>query len=399
MNKIKFNQPKYVLGVFSYFGCILIGGLVYWVVDTDIEETKQDGLQSTEYLNAELPSANVRDEIGSKRRNVQDAFGNIIDQSGLQNIENDIDSVKKKEEFDSRYSEDELDQIEKQNAQAEEIARLREMLAKMEESKKRSEQISDDGYDLDISEEERARIYEERRRREMEEIEQELGRIRSTNQGIESSAVSQEVETDTLLNQRKAITQPKDQEPSEVTKVTTTTSQYFNTISPNTQESHLIKAIVDEEVKVVEGSRIRLRILDDIEIKGTRVSKGSYLYAEMSGFSKQRIQGTIKSLMVGDELLTINLTIYDTDGLEGLYVPSSSFRETAQDVASSAMSSNMSMDNNSMGNGNFAQWAMQGVQNAYQRTSSAIAKALKKNKVRVKYGTMVYLINNKEKKR
>jgi conjugative transposon TraM protein len=113
----------------------------------------------------------------------------------------------------------------------------------------------------------------------------------------------------------------------------------------------------------------------------------------MSGFSKQRVKGKVQSVMAGDEILKISLSIYDvTDGLEGLYVPASSFRETAQDIGSSAMSSNMQMNTGNGGN-SIAQWAGQALQNAYQKTSNAISKAIKKNKVRLKYGTQVYLVN------
>ena len=46
---------------------------------------------------------------------------------------------------------------------------------------------------------------------------------------------------------------------------------------------------------------------------------------------------------------------YDTDGMEGLYVPNSQFRETSKDVASGAMSGNMNMSMGSTGN-SLAQW-------------------------------------------
>jgi len=35
---------------------------------------------------------------------------------------------------------------------------------------------------------------------------------------------------------------------------------------------------------------------------------------------------------------------------------------------------------------------MQAIQNAYQRTSNALSKAVKKNKAKLKYGTFVYLV-------
>ena len=117
----------------------------------------------------------------------------------------------------------------------------------------------------------------------------------------------------------------------------------------------------------------------------------------MTGFGSQRVKGNVKSLMVDDELLKVDLSIYDTDGLEGLYVPSSTFRETSKDVASSALGSNVNMNNGTGGN-SFTQWGMQAVQNAYQQTSNAISKSVKKNKAKLKYGTFVYMVNGKEKK-
>lgn len=115
----------------------------------------------------------------------------------------------------------------------------------------------------------------------------------------------------------------------------------------------------------------------------------------MSGFGQQRVKGNVKSLMVEDELVKVNLTLYDTDGLEGLYVPQSSFRETGKDIASGAMSSQMSLNNGSYGN-TFQQWGMQAIQNAYQQTSNAISKAIRKNKASLKYGTFVYLVNSRD---
>ena len=100
----------------------------------------------------------------------------------------------------------------------------------------------------------------------------------------------------------------------------------------------------------------------------------------MSGFSSGRVKGNITSILIEDELVKVSLSLYDTDGMEGLYVPYSQFRETSKDVASSVISGNMSMSTGTTGN-SLAQWGMQAVQNAYQKTSNAISKAIKKNKV------------------
>ena len=118
-------------------------------------------------------------------------------------------------------------------------------------------------------------------------------------------------------------------------------------------------------------------------IPGTKRSffkKGTYIYALMSGFGSQRVKGTIKSIMIGDELIKVNLSLYDTDGLEGLYVPNSSFRETSKDVASGAMSNTSTLTSNNGSTGNsLTQWGTQAITNAVQKTSNAISKAIKKN--------------------
>jgi hypothetical protein len=165
------------------------------------------------------------------------------------------------------------------------------------------------------------------------------------------------------------------------------------------QYGERVASIIDEEVKATEGSRVRLRLLDDIEVGDIPLKKGSYLYATMGGFSKQRAKGKVESIMVGDELFKVSLSIYDTDGLEGLYVPGSQFMETVRDAGSSAMQGNMNLNEGGGYGSNVEQWAMQGLQNAYRRTSNAVSKAIKKNRVRLKYGTQVYLVNGKDKKK
>ena len=57
----------------------------------------------------------------------------------------------------------------------------------------------------------------------------------------------------------------------------------------------------------------------------------------------------------------------------------------------------MNLNPGGYGSNSLAQWGMQAMQNAYQKTSNAISKAIKKNKVKLKYGTFVYLVNGNQK--
>jgi conjugative transposon TraM protein len=196
------------------------------------------------------------------------------------------------------------------------------------------------------------------------------------------------------LKSGQSPTSPDSETPGKVTKKTKEVSSYFNTLGLEKNKSHLISAIIDEEVKAVDGSRVRLRLLDDIEINGITVGKGTYLYASMSGFGKQRVKGKVESIFFDEEIFKVNLSLYDTDGLEGLYVPMSSFRETTQDIASSATQGGNNLTENSTGGTGIKSWASQAMSNATQKAMSALGKNVKKNKVKLKYGTKVYLIDS-----
>jgi conjugative transposon TraM protein len=395
LKKINFKQPKYMLPAILYFPILFTG---YFVIDmfyTEKAEIEDPTMQSTEYLNPNLPQAKVKDELDGKYESMLKSYGKIDDFSAIENI--DSEEEEQLEEYESQYTETDLESLDSTALAAQ--LRAEEMQRQLQLSAERGNSMQDGEMPLALSETERL-IQELQREKEMREgLERALAQAREEGQNAtETASQAGEVTVNgTITYNENAINTPSDNdETQEVVKRTRQTSDFFNTLSENEPQSNLIKAIIDEDIKAVDGSRVRLRLLDDIEIGSVVMPKGSYIYAIMSGFGSQRVKGSVKSLLYKDELIKVSLSIYDTDGLEGLYVPSSSFRETSKEVASSAMSGNISMNQGSYDN-SLAQWGMQAIQNAYQRTTNAISKSIKKNSAKLKYGTFVYLVNGKEK--
>ncbi|MGG6496694.1 UNVERIFIED_CONTAM: conjugative transposon protein TraM, partial [Bacteroidetes bacterium 56_B9] len=89
--------------------------------------------------------------------------------------------------------------------------------------------------------------------------------------------------------------------------------------------------ILDETLKVTDGSRVRIRLLDDIMINDALLTKGTYLYGNVSGFKAQRVHINISSIMVDGRQMKVDLSVYDNDGQEGFFVPSSAFRDLSKD--------------------------------------------------------------------
>ncbi len=430
MKKINFKQPKYVLPAILYFPLLGLGWLIIDIFHTEIKE-KPSSLQTTEYLNSNLPGANVK-EIGSKRENMLKSFGKIKDESAVNVAGRDSTKL---EEYDSKYSDEEVAQLEEQVRQLEqEQQRAAEAEAAKKEEERRKQQAREDARKAarsgdefsDLPSEEERLLRNNARQKEMyEELERELGNARGSSaagvlaeyrrrygaltedgeQPHDTVPATQEAEKEKKRGgfydtESEAIsTLDEDAEDNTVVKKRKGASGKFNTISENAEESKMLRAIIDEEIKVVDGSRVRLRLLDDAEVSGITLKKGSYLYCTMSGFSKQRVQGKVESVMAGDQLVKVSLSVYDLDGLEGLYVPGSSFRETSKEVVGGAFQQSMGGISSTISAGDMlTNFAGQAIQNAYQKTSNAIAKAIKKNKVRLKYGTQIYLLNGKNQK-
>lgn len=165
----------------------------------------------------------------------------------------------------------------------------------------------------------------------------------------------------------------------------------FNTVMPPGDNS-MIRVIIDENVTGYAGSRIRLRLLDDIQAGHFLVPKNSYVYALVNGFAGQRVTLSVTSILVQDKILPVKLDVYDLDGLLGLYVPESAFRDFTKDLGQNSVQG-VTLENSGSGSA-ASQFMMSGVSKLFESTSSAIAGVIRKNKAKLKYNSYLYLLDS-----
>ncbi len=193
--------------------------------------------------------------------------------------------------------------------------------------------------------------------------------------------------------QAPKVTSPRKQgpQPKKVSKAQTDDNEFFNTLRDKKQPSH-IHAMVDEVVKGKQGSRVRIRLLDDIEVDGYKLTKGSYLYSFISGFSEMRVYLTIRNIMVEDQIIPVKLEIYDLDANSGLYVPKSNFTAIMQESGQQFSSSmRVSVDQNE--DSRLAELGYNMLDQLMNVGTNTVGKNLSKNKARIKYNTQVILVN------
>jgi conjugative transposon TraM protein len=179
----------------------------------------------------------------------------------------------------------------------------------------------------------------------------------------------------------------------EVSKTENDNSRFFNTVGLSKNNS-FIKAILDEGLKVYDGSRVRIRLMDDIQFEGRTLEKGTYLYGIISGFKTQRVLLTITNIAYNNEILNVKLDVFDQDGMKGLYIPESLFREIAKEASAQTVGGqNLQFsDNNAL---NATQMAYTAAQDIYKTTTRAMSDAIRKRKAILKYNTQIFLVNSK----
>ena len=301
------------------------------------------------------------------------------------------------------YSESEMDRIDKEKAQKKrEEDEMNALQQQLRESRMHINQYDD-----------RCTSHSSgngSQQREMEQFEQEMRQIQERSKKMAKDITGEDYGSTSQAQQPQysqgQITgydiygnpiyaqQAKKDTVEVVTKADTQSTDGFNTVADEEKlDDPLIKAMIDKTTKAHEGTRLRFKLLDDVIVKGVKLKKGTYLYGTVVGFGQQRVMADITSILVKDKFLKIHLSVYDLDGMQGFYVPESAFRDMMKNAGSAAMQSNISFDSGG-GSGISAEaLALQALQNVYQSTSSAVSQAIKKNRAKIKYNTIVYLIN------
>ncbi len=398
MTKINFKQPKYIFPVVIF---VPLCALVYFVMQTFNGGGEEQTKVATDRINTELPQANA-EEAGNKmyemsrRFDDEDAFTAV---GGLGEDKEETESI------EHGYTEEELNRLDA--AEAERIRQQREM-EELERSLAESRRhinsyVYDDSYANAYGSGKTGNSQDDFAR-ELEEIQM---RSYERQKAIEAGLGYNRPDTEEELKKQRAdsIAKAKREEkernrPKLVIKSQDTNADRFNTVNSEAEnaDATLIRAMIDKTTKAHEGTRLRFKLLDDVTVNGTRLKKGTYLYGTVTGFGQQRVRATITSILIGGKFINVNLSVFDNDGMEGFYVPESAFRDFMKEAGASTVQQNISFESESgYGSGISGEAiALQALQNMYNSATSAVSANIRKNKAKIKYNTIVYLINSDE---
>lgn len=388
MKKIDWKRPKYILPVIL----LAAGAYIAYNAAGFFEESPEadDGLEKKEEFNTSLPEVNtgkvtIRSKMEEMQRNLELGKG----YSGMENVE--------REEEEKMLAYDVYDEEEKRRMDSIDEVRMREVQNLERQLQEQRASIAR-GQDSPAQDDVSAIIASNP---QIENYTRQLQLVQKIQRG-EKIMTPEEEEQQRQADYERQVRQSvldsiaRTDGPASVVRAEDAGERAFNTVRQDKVTTELIRARVDEVVKAKDGSRIRIRLAEDVDIDGVRVRSGTCLYANVAGFSAQRVKAEITSVVLEGRLREVNLSVYDIDGQEGFFVPSSAFRGLAKEAGANAMQMNMNV--NSSSGQSVEGMALQTLQQTLQSLTSAASSNIRKNRAKIKYNTDIYLVDTNSKK-
>ncbi|MNF83736.1 hypothetical protein D3C84_660650 [compost metagenome] len=158
------------------------------------------------------------------------------------------------------------------------------------------------------------------------------------------------------------------------------------------QPKNSIKACVQETQTIIGESGVRLRLLEPAQTPNRTIPKGTILTANAK-LEGGRLQMKVTSIELDGNIILVDITIYDLDGQQGLYVPYSPEMNALTEMAGnmSQQSGTSLMLTQSAGQ----QVAADLSRGVVQGISGYFSKKVKTPKVTLKAGHQLLLVSKK----
>lgn len=156
------------------------------------------------------------------------------------------------------------------------------------------------------------------------------------------------------------------------------------------QPKNSIRAVVQETQVVTGESGVRLRLLETAKTPSRTIPAGTVLTANAK-FNNGRLQLKVTSIELEGNIIPVDITVYDLDGQQGLYVPYSPEVNALSEIASnmSQTGGTSIMMTRSAGQqmaGDLSRGVVQGV-------SGYFSKKVRTPKVTIKAGHQLFLVS------
>lgn len=110
----------------------------------------------------------------------------------------------------------------------------------------------------------------------------------------------------------------------------------LDTTAALSQLQNALTAVIHETQSLVSGATVKMRLLTDITVAGLLIPKDNFVYGT-AAISDERLKITIASVRYQNSIFPVKLSVYDMDGMEGIFVPGSISRDVARSSTDQAL--------------------------------------------------------------
>ncbi len=151
-----------------------------------------------------------------------------------------------------------------------------------------------------------------------------------------------------------------------------------------------------DNVNVTDGSTLKIRVLQDIQVGKYILPKNSILTGEC-GIQGERVHVLVSSIRIQNSIIPVKLLAYDIDGHAGIYVPNLAVKQQVSQTGSQAVTGGsinmpyMVPTNANVGQMVVGQTASQGVNLAINGARSLAARKMSQSKAVIRPNYRIYL--------
>ncbi|MCF0075395.1 conjugative transposon protein TraM [Dyadobacter sp. CY261] len=96
-----------------------------------------------------------------------------------------------------------------------------------------------------------------------------------------------------------------------------------------TRAQSALTAVIEHNQQLVSGNTVQLRLTRALSVAGAEIPANTFVYG-IASLSGERLKIMISSLVSADQILPVDLSVYDLDGIEGIFIPGALSRTVAK---------------------------------------------------------------------
>lgn len=220
--------------------------------------------------------------------------------------------------------------------------------------------------------------------RENEEIKRIQAQIRANNSTYDnensSSSYSVPVRQNTVIR-TKISKEKKSMSEAPEPKPESRNSRFFSAVRKNQIVGNSIRATVHGDQTVMDGSTLKMRLLEDAEVDGVVVPRNTFIYGTVK-INNERVEVKITSVRLKNNLFKFEKEIFDRDAIKGIYVPGNIKSEARSEATDQGLNQINSNVDGIVGTG---------VNAVVTAGKSVLSRNIKRTKITIKTNYEIYL--------